>query len=282
MPRYGVWSALGLPTVGLAPFSLDVIGLRTKLTTALVGVTLVLTAVAMPHSAGAATPATDRVPFKTTQAFVSQQYRDFLGREVDPDGLAFWVGRMDQGWSGRRVINAFMDSPEFGRITAPVLRIWLAATGTTPHREDTFRVAVMRFRSGTPLVQLASEVVGNSTTVDRNGVSVASKSDRQFVTDVYRFIYGIAPAPERVEAGLGILSRGTSRASYMGLQVTTKAVIERLVPEVYVGMSYLGMLNRLPEASGYNFWVPAVRNGRSVRDLIGAFQRSTEYARRVT
>ena len=70
----------------------------------------------------------------------------------------------------------------------------------------------------------------------------------------------------------------------LGVRVAARAEAasakERLEPEVYVTMSYVGMLGRVPDLGGYDFWVGRVRGGSSIRLLISSFQQSSEYATR--
>ena len=46
-------------------------------------------------------------------------------------------------------------------------------------------------------------------------------------------------------------------------------------------MTYTGMLGRVPELTGYDFWVRQVRGGSSITRLVAQFQSSSEYASRV-
>ena len=46
-------------------------------------------------------------------------------------------------------------------------------------------------------------------------------------------------------------------------------------------MVYLGMLGRSPDSGGWSYWVGQART-RSTDALVTSFQRSSEYARRVT
>lgn len=59
----------------------------------------------------------DRVPwapFASPEAFVTQQYRDFLFREPDAKGLAYWVDDLRRGRiTGAWMIANFLNSPEF-------------------------------------------------------------------------------------------------------------------------------------------------------------------------
>ena len=71
-------------------------------------------------------------PFRCGRPFVDQQYRDFLGRELDTAGQTFWTARLRTTWSGARVVAGFMDSPEFGVVAAPITRLHLGLKAGPP------------------------------------------------------------------------------------------------------------------------------------------------------
>lgn len=56
----------------------------------------------------------------TNQSYVQQLYRDLLDREIDPQGLAFYVGRLDAGTPTWWVSRSIYESPESlgNRVTA--------------------------------------------------------------------------------------------------------------------------------------------------------------------
>ena len=76
-----------------------------------------------------------------TQFFVRQHYRDFLNREADPDGLAFWTNQIsscggDQGCIEVKRINdseSFFLSIEFQETGYLAYRTYLAAFGNLPN-----------------------------------------------------------------------------------------------------------------------------------------------------
>src|SRR5262249_39482023 len=47
------------------------------------------------------------------QSFVYQVYRDLLGREADPVGLASWTSQLDRGASRQSVVNGILASSEY-------------------------------------------------------------------------------------------------------------------------------------------------------------------------
>ena len=223
---------------------------------------------------------TQFAPFPCVRRFVAQQYKDFLGRTLDGSGQAFWTNRLALGWTGPQVIQAFMDSNEFGRARSPLIRVELALTGAPPPDSTQFYAAAYQILTSTPLDRIANRWATADATVDREGRPVAGKTDAVFVNDAYRFTLGRPATAAELSLGRAAL-HGGSRGAWLATFAMTATITKRLVPEVYVTMSYLGMLNRPPDAGGYAFWVPKVRAGTSIRGLIGSFQRSVEYRRRV-
>ncbi|HKZ81765.1 MAG TPA: S8 family serine peptidase [Pyrinomonadaceae bacterium] len=77
-------------------------------------------------------------PADNADFFVSQQYRDFLNREPDPSGLAFWSDEITSCPPGDqpcidarriRVADAFFFEPEFQQTGSYVFRLYRAAYG---------------------------------------------------------------------------------------------------------------------------------------------------------
>lgn len=219
-------------------------------------------------------------PFACVRSFVGQQYRDFLARDLDAAGLAFWTSRLNRDWTGPRVIQAFMDSPEFGRVRAPLVRVHLALTGGPPSDPAAFAAQTRRFQTGTPLATIAAELAASPATRDRAGRSVAAKDDATFVADAYRHAVGRGPSAAEAADGVRAL-RSSGRGAWVAGLASSASAVGHLRSPVYVTMSYLGMLGRVPERGGYDFWVPRVRAGISIRGLIFSFQTSSEYRRRV-
>src|SRR5437867_11490690 len=47
------------------------------------------------------------------EPYVTALYRDLLGRAPEPGGLAYWVGRLQEGAGSAAVVHDMMGSPEF-------------------------------------------------------------------------------------------------------------------------------------------------------------------------
>ncbi len=72
-------------------------------------------------------------PFTSGDAFVAQQYEDFLGREADSAGLAYWTGLLNtrKVTAGEVILN-FLDSPEFAGRIRPQAEAALLASPEMP------------------------------------------------------------------------------------------------------------------------------------------------------
>jgi len=223
------------------------------------------------------------LPFDCGRAFTEQQYEDFLGRPANASGLNYWSSKLENGTrSGPSVIKEFMDSDEFGRVRSPLVRVYIALLDRPPTDFDRFANQADRIASGTSLDTIANEIINTAGIADRSGQTLASKSNAEFVSDTFHFVQGRAPTAAEQQAGVDALTSGTSRGAWVVDRADASSAQTRLVPEVYVTMSYAGMLARVPNLSGFDFWVDRVRHGSSIQLLVASFQQSSEYAARVT
>lgn len=212
-------------------------------------------------------------PFPCGRPFVDQQYRDFLGRELDTAGQTFWTARLRTTWSGARVVAGFMDSPEFGVVAAPVTRLHLGLKAGPPISGPEVRSQMLRLRQGTPLATLADEMLAEGPW--------ASESDDQLVTRAYIGLLRRGPSASERSAALASIQTNGRAAWFAGLSSTNEAVL-RLRSQVQVAMTYIGLLARGPDQSGWDYWVPRVEGGTSNQRLIEIFLNTPEYRTRVS
>lgn len=216
-------------------------------------------------------------PFPTADALVRQQYVDLLGRVADDTGAAFWAGQLT---SGRRtvswVVNAFLNSPEFGAVVSPAARLALAAFGAPPAFADLMGWAT-RVRQREALASVAASVCAKPAFASRYG----SLADAAFVDRAHRDATGAAPAAAFRTEWVGKLGAGTAtRADVMAAIVSLPAAATHLKPPVDVVMTYAGLLRRTAEAGGFAYWVDQVRRGTSIQRLVAQFFGSAEYRNR--
>lgn len=211
-------------------------------------------------------------PFVCPQDFVAQQYQDFLSRKLDTNGASYWSNRLRAGLPGGNIIEMFMHSPEFGKIVAPVVRVHFALSGSYPRSRQQVRYGADALRSGRSIASVADDVIQKSS-------DLKSMDDRSFISRLYQNIYHRVPTATEMSTDLAALSGGTSRGALTARHSEFAAA--QLEREVNVTMTYLGMLNRTPDAGGFNYWVTQART-RSLVNLITGFQNSPEYRQRVS
>lgn len=213
-------------------------------------------------------------PLRCGRPFVAQQYRDLLGRDLDTAGATFWTARLrTTTWSGARVVEGFLNSREFGAVAAPIVRIHLGLKGGPPLPSTEIRAQMQAVRHGASFESVAAGLVDDQPW--------AAQSDAQFIDGVFTRLMGRAPnAAERASAVAAVQSDG--RAAWLNDLAQSAWPVGRLRGQVNVAMTYIGLLDRGPDQSGWDFWVRAVNTGTSPQRLIEQFLASTEYRDRVS
>jgi type VII secretion-associated serine protease mycosin len=216
-------------------------------------------------------------PFATATALVQQQYRDFLGREGDPGGVAYWANLLAAGTvTPAGVARSFMTSPEFASVVAPVTRLYLAYFLRSPDYAG-LQYWVGLHRAGTPLAGISDAFAGSAEFVGVYG----HLTNAEFVELVYNNVLG-RPADAAGKAyWLGKLNSGQlSRGGVMLAFSESPEFVTTNSARVLVTLAYVGMLRRAPDADGLAYWIGVLQAGGSIETLIGGFFQSPEYASR--
>jgi hypothetical protein len=244
-------------------------------------------------------------PLDDTAFFVRQHYRDFLSREPDPTGLAFWVSNInscgaDQGCRDAKRIDtsaAFFLSIEFQETGFYALRFYRAAFNRRP-----------RFR----------EYIGDTEVLGRRLIVGQDAWQAQLELNKLNFSLEFISRPEFAAAYAGMtnaqyvdalnantngsLSQSERDALVVGMDAMTEThatVLRKVVEEAdfaareknpaFVLMQYFGYLRRNPndfpdgDSSGYDFWLQKLDSfGGDFRraEMVKAFITSTEYRQR--
>lgn len=254
------------------------------------------------------------------QFFVTQHYRDFLNREPDASGLAFWVNEITSCGTNAQCIQlkrvnvsaAFFLSIEFQETGYLVYRFYKAGYGNLPGTP-----VPLRFNEFLPDTQLIGQgvVVGSSnwqTKLEDNkkayaaafgarsslaSVLATSQTPTQFVDGLYAHA-GVAspPSAERTAAinefgGAGNTADTAARGRALRRVAENSTLGQQELNRAFVLMQYFGYLRRNPndppEAGlnfdGYNFWLNKLNqfNGDYVAaEMVKAFITSGEYRQR--
>jgi len=257
-------------------------------------------------------------PSDDTDAFVRQQYRDFLNREADPTGLAFWTGEINnctpkpQCTQLKRinVSAAFFLSIEF-QTTGILVRNFYVAALDRPATNN--MPAFVEFERDTQAIQRGvivdpsndafQTVLNNNrdafmrdfvTRAEFVGLYPTTDTPTQYVDKLYQHA-GIAPSAAERAAAIAEFG-GAATAVVEGargralLDVTQNQTFQqREVNRSFVQMQYFGYLRRNPNDApdgnfeGFNFWLTKLNqfNGNFVdAEMVLAFISSDEYRHR--
>jgi len=258
-------------------------------------------------------------PIDDAQFFVRQHYLDFLNREPDPSGLAFWTNEIsscgtDQSCIEAKRINvsaAFFLSIEFQQTGYLVYRFHKAAYGNLPGAAVPIRRA--EFLPDTQ--QIGQGVIVNQagweTVLEINKQAFSAEFvQRSRFTSAYTTSMTPAEFVDKLFANAGVTPTSNERTAAInefGLASTTsdaaaRARALRRVAEnstlsqqefnrAFVLMQYFGYLRRNPndppeptlDFQGYNFWLTKLNQftGNFVNaEMVKAFLVSSEYRQR--
>ena len=222
-------------------------------------------------------------PIDDLDFFLRQQYADFLGREPDAAGFAFWKARMTgncpAGQTCDRIDTSlrFFGSDEFRERGYFVYLFYHAALGRRP----TYAEWILD----------VSKLNGFQTIAEQN----ANKDEfvNEFVSrqEFMNLYNGFQTGQTFVDAliqksGVTPASRQSLIDNYatIGRAETVQAFIE--TPEVqaafvdrgFVTMLYFGYLRRDAEPGGFDFWMQKlIDTNRDYRTIVGGFLNSDEY-----
>ena len=236
--------------------------------------------------------------------FVTQHYRDFLSRDPDGNGFAFWTNElmrcgMDAQCLEVKRINvsaAFFVSIEFRETGYYVYRTYRAAFGRRPtfaeFIPDAAEVGRRVIAAGNDAwaAQLSNNKDAYAASFFQRpdfqsryaGLTNAQYVDALFATE------GVTPAQTQRDALVNSLD-----CSFPGPCLTRAAVLRRIVEdaafdrkvfnEAFVTMEYFGYLRRDPDETGFQFWLSKLNqfNGNYIdAEMVKAFINSDEYRKR--
>jgi Tol biopolymer transport system component len=258
-------------------------------------------------------------PVDCPDFFVSQHYRDFLNREPDSPGLAYWTDTMtrcgfDQQCFEVRRINAsaaFFLSIEFQQTGYLIYRMYKASYGNLPGAPVPIKLS--EFLPDTQQIGkgLVVNQPGWEQTLENNKQAFASQFvQRSRFVSAYPAMVTPAQFVDALLANGGITSSATERASLIGEfnaattsgDLAARARVLRRVAEnqifaqqefnrAFVLMQYFGYLQRNPNDApepglnfdGYNFWLSKLNqfHGNFIdAEMVRSFLVSSEYRQR--
>ena len=237
--------------------------------------------------------------------FVAQHYRDFLSRESDGAGFAFWTNDlascgMDASCLAVKRVNvsaAFFLSIEFRETAYYVYRTYKAAFGRAPSFAEFVPDAA---ELGKNVVVGSNDpwslrLGGNKDLYTQaffnrpefqaryNGLTSAEYVDKLFQTE------GITPTTAERNDLIDSLDHCSftigcpTRATVLRKIIEHPAFDRKVFNEAFVTMEYFGYLRRNPDPDGFQFWLAKLNqfNGDFIKaEMVKAFISSAEYRNR--
>lgn len=258
-------------------------------------------------------------PIDCPDFFVRQQYLDFLNREPDASGLAFWINEItscggDQQCTEVKRVNvsaAFFLSIEFQQTGYLAYRIYKAAYGNLPNapvpiRLGEFLADTRQIGQGVVVLQPGWETVLENNKqafaaefVQRSrftSIYPTSMTPDQFVDQLFTNS-GVTPSVTDRTAAINEFGSATTTTDTAARARALRRVAENLTlsrqefNRAFVLMQYFGYLRRNPNDppepglnfDGYNFWLTKLNqfNGDYISaEMVKAFITSGEYRQR--
>ncbi len=227
-------------------------------------------------------------PMDDAATFVRQHYRDFLNREAEPDGLAYWTDQIESCGGNstctrtRRldVSAAFFFSKEFQETGFFIYRVSKAAFGGQP-----VYLAFMRDRN---LVIDGSDLQASQRAYleqfvkqpEYEALYPASLTAAQYIDQLNGRTGNTLAQLERDTLVNGLVNGAETRVTVLGKVADNAVFRQRETNPAFVLMEYYGFLRRDADAGGYSFWLNIVNNSASFRSMVCAFTTSQEYQKR--
>ncbi|HEV7858209.1 MAG TPA: matrixin family metalloprotease [Pyrinomonadaceae bacterium] len=232
-------------------------------------------------------------PIDDAQAFVRQQYLDFLSREPDPGGFAFWTNEItrcgnDVSCIHRRRVEvsaAFFIENEFQNTGSFIYRLYKGPLGRQPSFAEfsTDRPLVV---GGASLEQskvaFADAFVQRTEFTQKFQANTTADSFVDALIATIKTSSGVDLAGQR-QTLINTYNSGSSMNNSRSL--TVRAAIEDAnfkqaeYNPSFVLMQYFGYLHRDPERGGYLFWLNVLNTQQpgNFKGMVCAFVTSAEY-----
>lgn len=228
-------------------------------------------------------------PIDCAEFFVRQQYRDFLNREPDAGGLAYWTNEITRCGSDARCIHdrrigvsgAFFVEPEFQETGYFVDRLYQASFGHPPTFAQ-FNADRALLTVGPNLETTKQALTANwvERTAFKDAYSV-TLSPEEFVNKLFDSANLRAYTTERQQLATD-MRNGKSRAQVLRDVIEIPEFKTRQYNPAFVLMQYFGYLRRNVDQGGYDFWLDVLNNRdpNNYPGMICSFITSREYQER--
>lgn len=175
------------------------------------------------------------------ELFVGYLYTQFLGRQPESEGFAFWRTHLESGHhTPDELVRIFFESQEYQNTVGPLARLYRAAFGRVPDSEG-LHYWISVFRAGVGLDLIAKYFMQSQ---EYMAMFDPASTDEDFINQLYTFILGRPAEPDGLAYWTAQLAAGRSRESVMVDFSESEENRNRTVDSVRVTLLYEGLLGR--------------------------------------
>lgn len=226
-----------------------------------------------PREASMVPPETFR-PWDNSAAFITAQYKDFLGRTPSSADVSYYGEMLDNGtktpdW----LMQYFLESREGDSMTQAIGRLYQAFYRRLPDTEG-FTYWLDARRSGSWGVYRIAEQFARAPEFTR---LYGNLGNAAYVDLVYENVLGRAPDADGKAYWVGQLEAGVTRGRVMAGFSESGEYKTANKSRMHVVGCYGVMLNRVPSGSELSTWAGHLNGGGSSRDMITMLRQTDEY-----
>ncbi|MCM2263788.1 MAG: DUF4214 domain-containing protein [Desulfuromonadales bacterium] len=209
--------------------------------------------------------------------FVQQVYLDFLNRAPSATEAQTWVNQLNSGAVTRaEFVEQIMMSPDYSQVISPIIRLYSAYFLRLPDYAG-LMYWVDRYTTDMTFMQISDFFVISQEFIVRYGALTNSA----FVTQIYMNIFNRAPDPQGQAFWTEALDSGAwTRGQVMLFFSESQENLGLTVNDVYVTMTYTGLLQRAATLAEFNGWLAYLGGGNSGLGLINSILGDAAYAAR--
>jgi GT2 family glycosyltransferase len=212
---------------------------------------------------------------KVDASYITALYRDGLGHEPDPAGLAYWLAEGEKGMTRAKALAAFAGSDEaINRGAVPLVNSLYKTAFGRAAREEEFANHGQQLQSGISLEVLAEEVVCSVEFQARHGTG--RKVDAEYLTVLYRDGPGREPDPEELALWLAEGEKGATRAEVLAGFARSEETIKNGAA-LLVNSLYKTAFGRLADPEGLASHINQLQSGVSLEILAEQIAGSSEF-----
>jgi hypothetical protein len=200
--------------------------------------------------------------------FVTRAYLDLLQRPVDPSGLAYWAGLLDQGHSRTQLTLGITASSEYR--TLQVQELYRILLGRSADASG-LSFFVNYLGQGGTLAQVRATLLGSPEYFQNRG----GGTNTGFLTALYTDVLGRPADAGGLAYYNQILAAGVARTSVALSILLSSEGLQRLVQGFY--QQYLG---RAADSGGLAHWVSTLQAGIREEQVVAVIVGSDEYFQR--